>query len=218
MTTMNRYISKYDIINVDSFYIKASKINAITLLQNKIFIKKFGLLSLFIFICFYQINSVQADTILNTEKKSNLIVRPFAGIGYTDGADLGNGDTGSGTGYHVGLRLMLGANKTQRFGFEYTYLDLYGLENNSPDIRYSALGLVIEQNFPEKNILISIGTIGYVGIGDNSDNPFGVRTNIGWEGGKSGEINPFIVWRGDYIFANETIVVYSLSAGLRLSF
>ncbi len=145
--------------------------------------------------------------------EQNVFIRPFTGISYSKS----NGTGGAGFGYQAGLRLMLSANKRQSYGLEISYLDLYGLENNGPDIRYTAVGLVIEQ-IRESGFLMSIGTLGYIGMGDNSGNPFGIRSKLGWEPRFKNGVLPFIVYRGDLIFDTPTRRVNALSVGLRIRF
>ena len=141
------------------------------------------------------------------------MVRPFAGVGYSNSS----GARGDGVGTHVGARIMLSSNEYQRFGVEITYLDLYALDDGGPDIRYAAVGIVVEQTLWNW-FLLSIGTLGYIGIGDNKDKPFGIRTNLGWESNDNSGFQPFIVYRGDFIFDDPSTSVTSFSAGIRIRF
>ncbi len=144
---------------------------------------------------------------------TSLLVRTFSGITYTTSDGIG----GDGAGHHVGARFMLSANKRQSYGLEIIQLDLYSLESNSPDIRYTAVGLMIEQ-IKGKSFLMSIGTIGYFGTGDNDDNPFGFRTSLGWEPQLENDVSPFIAYRNDFIFDKPSRQVIALSAGVRIRF
>lgn len=65
---------------------------------------------------------------------------------------------------------------------------------------------------------MGIGTIGYVGIGDNTDNPFGIVTNLGWEPEDMGMITPFVSFRSELIFDDSTVHMNTLSAGIRFQF
>ena len=73
------------------------------------------------------------------ERQKTLL--PFAGIGYTKSGS----PWGDGSGSHVGVRYLLSANSKQSYGLEISHLDLYALDNGGPDVRYTAVGVVIEQ-------------------------------------------------------------------------
>ncbi|NOY83633.1 MAG: hypothetical protein GXO96_02200 [Nitrospirae bacterium] len=153
--------------------------------------------------------SISSNVIADTGR--HVAVSPFFGVGLTST----NGDSGDGVGTHTGLRLLLSANKRQRYGIELGVLDLYAMDKNGPDIRYAAIGLIVEQTLWDW-FLMSIGTIGYVGMGDNNGNPFGIRSSLGWQG--KGWLQPFVSYRGDTIFDVNTISMHSVSAGFRMAF
>lgn len=138
---------------------------------------------------------------------------PFSGIGYTSS----DNPWGDGIGTHVGVRYLLSANAKQSYGVEVSYLDLYALDDGGPDVRYTAIGIVIEQTLWDW-FLMSVGTVGYIGIGDNDDNPFGVRTNLGWVSNNASKVNPFIVYRTDLIFDDPSVSMNSLSAGIKITY
>jgi hypothetical protein len=140
-------------------------------------------------------------------------IRPHIGVGYATAS--GNG--ASGTSFHVGTRILFGAEQDKYYGLEVTYIDAYASEDDEPDTQYLAVGVVLERKM-FKSFNAGVGTIGYLGIGDNSDNPFGLVATLAWEPEYKGMIIPFISFRSDLIFDDSTIDINSLSAGIRLRF
>jgi len=145
-------------------------------------------------------------------EQTKVMALPFAGVGYTKSKDQ------DGFGAHIGARFLMAANGRQRFGIEISQLDLYALDNSAPSTKYTAIGIVVEQTLWDW-FLMSIGTIGYISTEAHSSNPFGIRTNLGWEGGKQqDQLRPFVVYRADYIFDSANTRVNSISSGIRMSF
>lgn len=148
----------------------------------------------------------------------DFFVRPHIGVGQTSVS----GDGEDGTSFHVGSRFLLsaGTNTNRYYGLEVTYIDAYAFKDNKPDMQYIGVGIVLEQKPFEflKSFNMGIGTIGYIGIGDNTDNPFGIVTNLGWEPEYKGMIVPFISFRSEFIFDDSTVTMNTLSAGIRLKF
>jgi len=136
-----------------------------------------------------------------------IFVRPHAGIGYA--TSFGAGDSGWIT--HAGGRVLLSANGTQSYGLEASYIDVHESNGNR---QFVAVGVVLEQRRWEC-FNMSIGTIGYVGLGQNHGNPFGLVTNLGWEP-HWGRWSPFVTYRGDWIFRSPILEADSLSAGVTI--
>ena len=145
----------------------------------------------------------------------NFLIRPHIGVGQTSVS----GDGEDGTSFHVGSRFLLsaGTGTNRSYGLEVTYIDAYASEDEQPETQYLGVGFVLEQK-PFESFNMGIGTIGYVGIGDNTNNPFGIVTNLGWEPELKGMITPFISFRSELIFDDSTIHMNTLSVGIRLRF
>jgi len=146
-------------------------------------------------------------------ESDEFFIRPHAGVGYTSAS----GDGASGTSFHAGARFLLGAGGNKLYGLEVTYIDAYAFDDDKPDTEYLAVGIVLEKKVA-RVFNMSIGTIGYFGLGDNTNNPFGLMTNLGWEPEYKGMITPFITFRTDLIFDESTINMSSLSVGIRFRF
>lgn len=148
-------------------------------------------------------------TVTTVSAKEATMILPFVGSGYASNSN------NEGYGTHFGARILLSANATQRFGLEVSQLDLFSLESQQPSKRFTAIGIVVEQTLWDW-FLMSIGTLGYIEHGDNKNRPFGLRTNLGWEGTLiNHSIRPFVVYRMDTIFDRSTTRINSLSIGLR---
>ncbi len=146
-------------------------------------------------------------------ENDGFLVRPHFGVGYTSASS----DGASGTSVHVGSRFLLGTGGNKYYGLEVTYIDAYAFDDDKPDTEYLAVGIVLEQKLV-KAFNMSIGTIGYIGIGENTNNPFGIVTNLGWEPEYKGRITPFITFRSDLIFDDSTLNMNTISAGIRFRF
>lgn len=127
-------------------------------------------------------------------------VRPQIGVGTLDGE----------VSRHAGIRLLLDANETKKYGLELTRLSTQSTD-------FNVIGIVLEdRKFGWFNT--SIGTVGYIGQGQGSHNYPGIVVNLGWEPMTSRAIKPFITYRIDKIFADTTLDGSSLSAGLAVVF
>ena len=144
-------------------------------------------------------------SLVNAE--STLIVRPQAGYGYMGSLDSSNRGNIS----HAGLRILLSAGESRRYGLEATRFRL----NDSGS--FSSLGIVLEQRLWDW-FNMSIGTIGYFNYGVGSKNPVGLMTNLGWEPSNYKNFKPFITYRNDIILPENTDIVHSLSIGVTFSF
>jgi hypothetical protein len=136
-----------------------------------------------------------------------LIVRPQAGYGYMDSSDSSNNGKIS----HAGLRILLNAGESRRYGLEATRFRL------SDGGYFSSLGVVLEQRLWSW-FNMSIGTVGYFDYGNDSKNPVGLMTNLGWEPSNSKNFKPFITYRNDTIFSENTDTAHSISIGFTFTF
>jgi len=136
----------------------------------------------------------------------SLTVRPQIGYGYSDSKTLNRGSI-----YHVGIRILLDAGETKRYGLEVSRF------NRSDGDNYTSSGIILEQRLWGW-FNMSIGTIGYFGYGLNSNNVIGLTTNLGWEPVSNGTLKPFVTYRNDVIFSRETDISHSVSLGLAFDF
>ena len=132
--------------------------------------------------------------------------------GAVGGGVTGASNEGSGAAFFGGLRGLFQANERQRYGFEVAYLD--ALADEDEDVAYAAVGIVLEQALARR-FFASIGSLGYFGVDDNEDNPFGIVSMIGWEPKSGGSVKPFVTLRNDLVFDETTTRITTLGAGIR---
>jgi hypothetical protein len=111
-----------------------------------------------------------------------VLIRPHFGYG-TEGLS------------HVGGRLLLAVNRYQKYGLEVT-----NFSNSSQN--FNAVGIMLEQRLWNW-FNMSMGTVGYLGYGDDKENTFGFSTNLGWEPDNNIPFLPFVTFRSDFIFAQQ---------------
>lgn len=138
----------------------------------------------------------------------NFEVRPEFGFGYSTSSGK------SGGGYHVGARMLSNATATKRYGVEVSFVSPFGLRESRNKDNYLAVGIVLEQVL-WKQFAATIGTLGYIGIQDSKNNPFGVVASFGWEPAIRENMRLFLGVRWDYIFDTHTIGMTSLQCGLK---
>lgn len=138
---------------------------------------------------------------------SPVLVRPHIGYGYIDSTELQN----TGNLSHAGMRLLLTAGGNKRYGLEATRF------TSSNGNGFYSLGIVLEQRL-WRWFNMSIGTVGYFDYAASLGNPVGLMTNLGWEPNTDSALKPFITYRNDLIFSENTGVAHSLSAGLSFEF
>ncbi len=143
-----------------------------------------------------------------SEDNANVQFEPIFGVGYA--ASSAN----SGMGYHAGARILSNANPTKRWGGEITYISPFGFKDSLSHKNYIAVGIVLQQVFQEQ-FVASIGTLGYVGIDENKNNPFGLLTEIGWEPKITDNVQLFVALRFEWVFEVSTIRSSSLSLGFK---
>lgn len=133
-------------------------------------------------------------------KKSKVMFRPHAGYGISKSS--------SETFSHVGGRLLLNAGD-KKYGIDVTYFD-------APQA-FTSIGVMLEQR-PFGWFNMSIGSVGYLGYGEDKDNLFGYSSSLGWEPDNSIGFLPFVTFRTDVIFADEIELINSFSAGFSVKF
>ncbi len=138
--------------------------------------------------------------------EDNLTLRPHMGIGSANSTPT----TGSDSINHIGIRLLLNAGGSKKYGLELTQFE------SDSGHKFQSIGIVIEQK-KWGWFNMSIGTVGYFDYTDNT-NPVGLMTNLGWEPESKHSIKPFITYRGDLIFADQNQRIHSISSGLTFSF
>ena len=135
-----------------------------------------------------------------------LRVKPHGGVGYAAVSEGGEGSSCR----HVGVRLLMPASYTRAFGLELTHIDVDVSSDESVDTQYVAVGIVLEQTL-WGHFNMAIGTIGYVGSGDNTANPFGLVQSLGWESDIGDRIDYYVVWRSEHVFDDPGVTMNSLS-------
>lgn len=138
---------------------------------------------------------------------SSITVRPQAGYGYIDASNSDN----SGSISHIGVRALLNASEIHRYGVELSKLDMKDGKS------FTSFGIVLEQRLWSW-FNMSIGTVGYFNYGENSENPVGLIANVGWEPSHYKTFKPFVTFRNDIVFSNDTDTIRSLSIGMSLEF
>jgi len=86
--------------------------------------------------------------------QTSKMILPFAGFGYFEDQEI------KGSGAHLGVRMLLSSNENQRFGLEYSRINLITSDTNET-LNFQAVGIVVEQTMWNW-FLMSIGTIGYI--------------------------------------------------------
>jgi hypothetical protein len=147
----------------------------------------------------------------------NLDVRPEMGYGYAATKDGKHG-----TGYHTGVRILSAVRSIsspepdKRWGIEITALSPFASNSSLKSDKYIAVGLVLEQLLPAQTVA-TIGTVGYVGVDQTRNNPFGLVTGFAWEP-RIGKNMLFTVGlRYESIFDTSTISRYSLNTALKFN-
>ncbi|MEO1483608.1 MAG: hypothetical protein AAFU77_15980 [Myxococcota bacterium] len=118
---------------------------------------------------------------------------------------------GTGQSFVGGVQLMLPANSTQSYGIEGAFLQL----DDEEDSRFVVAGLFVE-NRAFGWLLGSIGGAGYFPTGDERPVAFGISTKVGWAP-DYGVVSPFICFKSDFIFADETRRFTGLATGLTIA-
>jgi len=144
-----------------------------------------------------------------SENTGGIILLPNVGYGYAASKDGKRG-----MGYHAGARILANASASKRWGLEISYVSPFGYEESLKHENYVAAGIVLEAVLREQ-VVASIGTIGYIGVDQNKNKPFGVISGIGWEPKIGADAQLSVALRLESIFDTSTISRYSLSVGLK---
>ncbi len=143
-----------------------------------------------------------------SEDNANVQFEPIFGVGYATSGE------NSGMGYHAGARILSSANPTKRWGGEITFISPFGFKDTLSHKNYISVGIILQQVFREQ-FVASIGTLGYIGIDQNKNNPFGVKTELGWEPKITDNVQLYVALRFEWIFEVSTIRSSSLSFGFK---
>ena len=147
----------------------------------------------------------------------NLDVRPNVGYGYAFSKDHERG-----MGYHAGVRILSNvkslssATPDKRWGIEIAAVSPFESKVSLRHGKYVALGIMVEQTLASQ-FVVTIGTLGYIGVDRNKNNPFGLLTEIGWEPKFGNNAHGFAAVRYESIYDTSTITRYSLSAGVKFN-
>jgi hypothetical protein len=139
----------------------------------------------------------------------NLEIRPDIGYGYAVSKDHERG-----MGYHAGARILSNANADKRYGIEISYVSPFASKKELDQKNYIASGIILEQVLREQ-FVITIATLGYIGIDQNKNNPFGFVWDLGWEPKIREHIQLFVALHNETIFDVSTIDRHSVSIGLK---
>jgi hypothetical protein len=102
----------------------------------------------------------------------DLFFRPHVSVGFASQYRGG----GKGLSLSAGGRFLMAAGTFRRWGLDATYRRMEFEET----LEYLRIGIVLEQVL-WKYFHIAIGTVGYVGLGGDGGNPFGLFTGLGYE-------------------------------------
>lgn len=143
----------------------------------------------------------------DTEDVQPFFVRPHASVG------LGTvfGASESGIVQFYGLRALLAAGPTQRFGLELSWADQdFGAAGSS-----LRTGIVLEQVL-FSNFHMAIGTIGYVDLGSSGTaHPFAVTSTLGYES-SIGVVHWMVGFQSDFVFYQKPMNSNGLILGVWL--
>lgn len=113
-----------------------------------------------------------------------------------------------------GVDLMLSANHLQRYGLRVTSLDI---DTPGKRMKYICTGVMIEM-VAFGGFRMEMGTVGFVGRGDNSgSNPFGLASFLGYEK-RLGRLNLSVGYDSKTIFSKPAITIHSLGMGVGVHF
>jgi len=147
----------------------------------------------------------------------NLDVRPDIGYGYAVAKDHKRG-----LGYNAGVRILSSvrtlstSEPNKRYGVEISSVSPFESKEAFRHEKYVAVGLIVEQILPS-HMVITMGTLGYIGVDQNKNSPFGLIADIAWEPGSGKCTQPFLGLRLETIYDTSTITRYSLNAGIKFN-
>ena len=147
----------------------------------------------------------------------NLEVRPDVGYGYAVAKDHKEG-----MGYHAGVRILSDVRSLstptpqKRYGISITEVSPFESKAELRHLKYLAFGIMLEQTMP-KDLVITIGTLGYIGMDQAKNNPWGLNAELGWEPILGKAMQGFVALRAETIYDTSTIIRYSASAGIKFA-
>ena len=116
-------------------------------------------------------------------------IRPSSSVGYCSADDM------NGMSYTYGLKILLMANKFQRYGVKIDHLNVLANDKYS----YLSTGLFIEQVvFDYFNM--GIGTVGYINTKQKGENPFGLYSHLGFEYSFNELLGFVAAYQSEFIF------------------
>jgi len=135
------------------------------------------------------------------------ILRFHGGVGFAQRAKEGDGISLAVVG---GVQLMLPANATQSFGLAVDYVQTDARNER----RYIAPILFVE-NRMFGWFLMSLGVGPYISLGrSRRPTSVGISTKLGWAPDFGGVVNPFVVFRTDWVFDDRIAGALSADAGI----
>jgi hypothetical protein len=114
------------------------------------------------------------------------------------------------------VRSLSTVTPDKRWGIEISAVSPFESKASLSHEKYVAVGLMLEQTLSEQ-FVITIGTLGYIGVDQNKNNPFGLLTEIGWEPKLEDKTHLFAAVRYESIYDTSTITRYSLSVGMKFN-
>lgn len=136
-----------------------------------------------------------------------VLIRSNASVGYISADDINEWAV------DYGIKLLLFANESQRFGILADHL----LATNNNNVSYLCTGLMLEQVL-FKYFIMGIGTIGYINTMKKGENPFGIYTHLGFKYNFSKYFGILASYRCDFIFRNQFTMYNAFNLGLNLYF
>jgi hypothetical protein len=136
-----------------------------------------------------------------------VLFRPNASVGYFSSSDM------KGLSYDYGIKILLSANEKQRYGIKLDQLNLTG--DNA--LSYLVTGIFIEQVL-FKYFNMGIGTVGYINLHQEGDNPFGLYTHLGFEYSFTKKLNILAAYQSEFIFRSSFTMnnAFALGIGLKI--
>ena len=153
-------------------------------------------------------SAAQAEDAASPAPARSPFIVATSGVGYGSATERG-----SGWGYHTGGRLQMGAGSGRSAGILLDYVAPVG---DGRAGRYFAVGIMLEQEI-WSTFLATIGTVGYVGLGDTPRSPFGLVSDLG-VAHSFGPVRPSLTYHSELIFASPLITVNGVTLGVGVGF
>jgi hypothetical protein len=137
----------------------------------------------------------------------NILIRPNASAGYF------HGDGKKGLSCDYGAKILLAANKSQRYGIKIDHLNVFHDDNAKSS--YVGAGLFIEQVIL-KYFNMGIGTVGYINVTSPGSNPFGIYSHLGFEYPLAKHFSILAAYQSEIIFSGGVAANNAFMLGLGL--